>query len=83
MIINPSHHYITNADKTLSVILLSSMTKLYVRDENTTVLPMKYLVIVGLCAFLDFFCMNQIMPNVPFMVADFFPDVGVEFRNDG
>ena len=53
------------------------MTKPFVRDEDSTKLPMKYIVIIGLCAFLDFFCMNQIMPNVQFMISDFFPDVYV------
>lgn len=51
------------------------MARIYVKDENATKLPFDLFVIIGMCAFLDFFCMNQIMPNVPFMVADFFPDV--------
>lgn len=44
-------------------------------DKESRKLPSELTVIVGMCAFLDFFCMNQIMPNVPFMIADFFPDV--------
>ena len=51
------------------------MTRIYVKDENSTKLPFDLFVIIGMCAFLDFFCMNQVMPNVPFMVADFFPEV--------
>lgn len=44
-------------------------------DPDSRKLPSELTIIVGMCAFLDFFCMNQIMPNVPFMIADFFPDV--------
>ena len=51
------------------------MTKVFVRDETTDKIPMKFLVIIGLCAFLDFFCLNQVIPNVPFMIADYFPNV--------
>lgn len=51
------------------------MTKVFVRDETTDKIPMKFMVIIGLCAFLDFFCLNQVIPNVPFMIADYFPNV--------
>ena len=51
------------------------MTRVFVKDENATKLPCDLFIIIGMCAFLDFFCMNQVMPNVPFMVAAFFPDV--------
>ena len=51
------------------------MGKVYVVDPNSRKLPYELTVVVGMCAFLDFFCMNQIMPNVPFMIADFFPEV--------
>ena len=58
------------------------MGKIYVVDPDSKKLPMELTVIVGMCAFLDFFCMNQIMPNVPFMVADYFPDVFPIFNRD-
>ena len=54
------------------------MAKPFVRDEDTDKIPMHFMVIFGLCAFLDFFCLNQVIPNVPFMVADFFPEVVVD-----
>ena len=53
------------------------MSQVYVVDESATQLPFKLVFIVGMCAVLDFFCLNQIMPNVPFMIADFYPDVRV------
>ena len=51
------------------------MGKVFVVDPDSKKLPYELTVIIFMCAFLDFFCMNQIMPNVPFMVADYFPDV--------
>ena len=57
------------------------MGKVFVVDPDSKKLPMELTVIVGMCAFLDFFCMNQIMPNVPFMVADYFPDVLSTFKH--
>ncbi|KAK8803344.1 hypothetical protein WA158_001038 [Blastocystis sp. Blastoise] len=51
------------------------MTKVFIPDKDSDKIPILPTICYCSLSFLDLFCLNLVLPNIPFMCSHFFPDI--------